>query len=57
MTFSGLPRPVYTRGAPTLGEDNFEVLTELGLAPAAIDALAADRVIGNRPVWLAPLPE
>ncbi len=57
MTFSGLPRPVYTRGAPTLGQDNFEVLTDLGLAPAAIEALEADRIIGTRPAWMAPLPE
>ena len=55
MTFSGLPRPVYTRGAPTLGQDNGEVLAALGLAPEEIRALAAERIIGTRPAWLAPI--
>ncbi len=52
MTFSGLPRPVYTRGAPTLGQDNQVVLTGLGLSPDEIAALAADSIIGTRPAWL-----
>jgi crotonobetainyl-CoA:carnitine CoA-transferase CaiB-like acyl-CoA transferase len=52
MTFSSMPRPVYRRPAPTLGEHNDAVLTELGLAADEIAALAADRVIGTRPVWL-----
>jgi crotonobetainyl-CoA:carnitine CoA-transferase CaiB-like acyl-CoA transferase len=52
MTFSALPRPVYRRAAPTLGQDNDEVLTELGLSADEIAALAADRIIGTRPAWL-----
>jgi crotonobetainyl-CoA:carnitine CoA-transferase CaiB-like acyl-CoA transferase len=52
MTYSAMPRPVYRRGAPTLGQDNVQVLTELGLTPGEIDALVADRIIGTRPVWL-----
>jgi crotonobetainyl-CoA:carnitine CoA-transferase CaiB-like acyl-CoA transferase len=52
MTYSALPRPVYRRGAPTLGQDNEQVLTELGLTPDEIQALAADRIIGTRPAWL-----
>jgi crotonobetainyl-CoA:carnitine CoA-transferase CaiB-like acyl-CoA transferase len=52
MTYSAMPRPVYRRGAPTLGQDNVQVLTELGLKPEEIEALAADRIIGTRPAWL-----
>jgi crotonobetainyl-CoA:carnitine CoA-transferase CaiB-like acyl-CoA transferase len=52
MTFSAMPRPVYTRAAPTLGQDNEQVLTELGLTADAIAALEADSIIGTRPAWL-----
>ena len=52
ITFSAIPRPVYTRGAPTLGQDNADVLAELGLTPGEIAALEADRIIGTRPVWM-----
>ena len=38
--------------APTLGQHNREVLTELGLDDAEIDRLEADGVIGTRPVGL-----
>ncbi len=42
--------PTYRRGAPGLGEHNREVLMEyLGKTDAQIDALAADRVIADRP--------
>ncbi len=54
MTFSALPRPIYTRGAPTLGQDNAAVLGELGLSPQEIEALTASKVIGTRPVWMSP---
>jgi crotonobetainyl-CoA:carnitine CoA-transferase CaiB-like acyl-CoA transferase len=47
-----MPRPVYRRPAPTLGEHNHEVLTELGLGEEEIAALEADQIIGTRPVWL-----
>jgi crotonobetainyl-CoA:carnitine CoA-transferase CaiB-like acyl-CoA transferase len=40
------------RPAPTLGEHNDEVLTELGLTPEAIDDLRASGLIGNRPTGL-----
>ena len=52
MTFSAMPRPVYRRAAPTLGEHNTEVLSELGLTAEEIDALTAEQVIGTRPAWL-----
>jgi crotonobetainyl-CoA:carnitine CoA-transferase CaiB-like acyl-CoA transferase len=52
MTFSAMPRPIYRRPAPTLGQHNVEVLSELGLGPEDIAALEADRIIGTRPVWL-----
>lgn len=52
MTFSALPRPVYRRPAPTLGQHNDEVLVELGVDEAERQRLAAERVIGTRPVWL-----
>ena len=52
MTFSAIPRPLYRRPAPTLGEHNTEVLTELGLSAEEILALEAEQVIGTRPVWL-----
>jgi crotonobetainyl-CoA:carnitine CoA-transferase CaiB-like acyl-CoA transferase len=38
----------HRRGAPTLGQHNEEVLTELGLTAAEIDALADEQVIGTR---------
>ncbi|MCU1379463.1 MAG: CoA transferase, partial [Acidimicrobiales bacterium] len=52
MTFSAMPRPLYRRPAPTLGQHNTEVLTELGLDADAIAALEADKVIGTKPAWL-----
>jgi crotonobetainyl-CoA:carnitine CoA-transferase CaiB-like acyl-CoA transferase len=52
MTFSALPRPVYRRPAPTLGQHNDEVLAELGLDEAERQRLADERIIGTRPVWL-----
>lgn len=52
VTFSAIPRPIYRRPAPTLGEHNAEVLTELGLDEVAIAGLEGDRVIGTRPAWL-----
>jgi crotonobetainyl-CoA:carnitine CoA-transferase CaiB-like acyl-CoA transferase len=44
---SWLPRP-----SPTIGQHNAEVLAEIGLSPAEIEALAADRIIGQRPTGL-----
>jgi crotonobetainyl-CoA:carnitine CoA-transferase CaiB-like acyl-CoA transferase len=52
MTYSALPRPVFRRSAPTLGQDNDAVLTELGLTPEEIQQLEKDRIIGTRPAWL-----
>jgi crotonobetainyl-CoA:carnitine CoA-transferase CaiB-like acyl-CoA transferase len=52
MTFSGMPRPLFWRAAPTLGQDNEEVLRGLGLSDADIAKLADDRIIGTRPVWM-----
>ena len=52
MTFSALPRPVYTRGAPTLGQDNDDVLASLGLKPEEVTELETEKIIGTRPVWL-----
>ena len=42
-----LPRP-----APTLGEHNDEVLTDLGLRPEEIAALRAAGIVGERPTGL-----
>jgi crotonobetainyl-CoA:carnitine CoA-transferase CaiB-like acyl-CoA transferase len=53
VTFSGLPRPVYTRGAPLLGQDNEAVLGELGLTAEEIAELASKQIIGTRPIWMA----
>jgi crotonobetainyl-CoA:carnitine CoA-transferase CaiB-like acyl-CoA transferase len=44
--FSATP-PALRRGAPRLGEHNREVLAELGLAPAEIEALMQRDVIGR----------
>jgi crotonobetainyl-CoA:carnitine CoA-transferase CaiB-like acyl-CoA transferase len=52
MTFSAMPRPIYRRPAPTLGEHNHEVLRELGLEDDAIKRLEDDKIIGTKPVWL-----
>jgi crotonobetainyl-CoA:carnitine CoA-transferase CaiB-like acyl-CoA transferase len=52
MTFSGMPRPLFWRAAPTLGQDNAEVLAELGVSDEGIAKLAEDRIIGTRPVWM-----
>lgn len=52
MTFSALPRPVYRRPAPTLGQHNAELLAELGLSDDDLARLAVERVIGTRPVWM-----
>jgi crotonobetainyl-CoA:carnitine CoA-transferase CaiB-like acyl-CoA transferase len=47
MRFSGGPQRLHRRHAPLLGEHNSELLAELGLDPADIDALAAAGVIGQ----------
>ena len=53
MDFSGLPRPLQGRPAPTLGEHNGAVLREeLGLSDAEIQALVDDKVIGTRPSFM-----
>jgi crotonobetainyl-CoA:carnitine CoA-transferase CaiB-like acyl-CoA transferase len=52
MTFSAMPRPIYRRPAPTLGEHNHEVLQELGLDAGAIKQLEDEKIIGTKPVWL-----
>ena len=46
VRFSSVPGP-HRRGAPTLGEHNAELLTELGVTPAEIAALADAGVIGD----------
>jgi crotonobetainyl-CoA:carnitine CoA-transferase CaiB-like acyl-CoA transferase len=52
MRFSGGPDRWFRRPAPTLGEHNEAVLgDELGLSRAELDALRADKVIGDRPAW------
>jgi crotonobetainyl-CoA:carnitine CoA-transferase CaiB-like acyl-CoA transferase len=38
----------HRRGAPTLGQHNREILTELGVSDDEIARLAEDGVIGNR---------
>jgi crotonobetainyl-CoA:carnitine CoA-transferase CaiB-like acyl-CoA transferase len=40
------------RAAPTIGQHNGEILRELGYTDAEIESLAADRVIGTRPIGL-----
>jgi crotonobetainyl-CoA:carnitine CoA-transferase CaiB-like acyl-CoA transferase len=52
MAFSAMPRPIYRRPAPTLGQHNAEVLAELGLTEADVATLAEDGLIGTRPAWL-----
>jgi crotonobetainyl-CoA:carnitine CoA-transferase CaiB-like acyl-CoA transferase len=52
MRFSGAPDRWFRRPAPTLGQHNDEVLgDELGLSRAELEALRADKVIGDRPAW------
>jgi crotonobetainyl-CoA:carnitine CoA-transferase CaiB-like acyl-CoA transferase len=46
MTFSRGPERVHARHAPLLGEHTAEVLAGLGLTPAELEALEADRIIG-----------
>jgi crotonobetainyl-CoA:carnitine CoA-transferase CaiB-like acyl-CoA transferase len=41
-------RAHHRRGAPTLGQQNEEILTELGLRPDEIRALEEAQVIGTR---------
>ncbi|OMC04926.1 CoA-transferase [Mycolicibacter heraklionensis] len=41
------PRRIHTSPAPLLGQHNHELLTELGLTPAEIAALAGDGIIGS----------
>jgi crotonobetainyl-CoA:carnitine CoA-transferase CaiB-like acyl-CoA transferase len=41
-----------TRPAPTLGQDNYELLEAVGMSEAEIKGLGADRVIGERPAGL-----
>ena len=40
------------RAAPTLGQHNHEILTDLGLSEEEIAALEADDLIGTRPLGL-----
>jgi crotonobetainyl-CoA:carnitine CoA-transferase CaiB-like acyl-CoA transferase len=47
MRFSRGPERLHARHAPLLGEHNGELLGELGLTPAEIDALEEDGVIGE----------
>jgi crotonobetainyl-CoA:carnitine CoA-transferase CaiB-like acyl-CoA transferase len=47
MRFSRGPARLHTRHAPLLGEHNAELLGELGLSRADIDALEADGIIGD----------
>jgi crotonobetainyl-CoA:carnitine CoA-transferase CaiB-like acyl-CoA transferase len=46
VRFSSVPDP-HRRGAATLGQHNAEVLAELGVSPADLDALADAGVIGD----------
>lgn len=41
------PRRIHTSPAPLLGQHNHELLTQLGLTPAEIAALAAEGIIGS----------
>jgi len=47
MRFSRGPGQLHTRPAPLLGEHNDELLDQLGLTKAEIDALEADGIIGR----------
>ena len=49
MRFSGGPALIHTNPAPTLGQHNRELLTELGLTEAEIADLQADGIIGEAP--------
>ncbi|MFZ1179573.1 MAG: CoA transferase [Mycobacterium sp.] len=49
MRFSGGPGLFHTQPAPSLGQHNREVLTELGLSPSDIADLEADGIIGRMP--------
>jgi crotonobetainyl-CoA:carnitine CoA-transferase CaiB-like acyl-CoA transferase len=47
MRFSGGPEKLHARRAPLLGENNVELLGQLGLTDAEIDTLETDGVIGR----------
>jgi crotonobetainyl-CoA:carnitine CoA-transferase CaiB-like acyl-CoA transferase len=47
MKFSGGPERVHQTAAPLLGQHNTELLGQLGLSEAEIDALEADGIIGS----------
>jgi crotonobetainyl-CoA:carnitine CoA-transferase CaiB-like acyl-CoA transferase len=47
MRFSGGPGAFHTHPAPTLGQHNHELLSELGLTPSEIADLEADGIIGQ----------
>ena len=49
MRFSGGPGVFHTHPAPTLGQHNHELLSELGLTPSEIADLEADGIIGRTP--------
>jgi crotonobetainyl-CoA:carnitine CoA-transferase CaiB-like acyl-CoA transferase len=53
IRFSGGPGLFHTNPAPTLGQHNHELLTELGLTPSEIADLEADGVIGSAPAMYA----
>lgn len=46
MRFSRGPSKLHRRHAPLLGEHSAELLAEIGLSPAELDALTADGIIG-----------
>jgi crotonobetainyl-CoA:carnitine CoA-transferase CaiB-like acyl-CoA transferase len=54
--YTGLPFPAtspwFTAPAPLLGQDNDELLGQLGFSAEELDGLRADQVIGNRPMGL-----
>jgi crotonobetainyl-CoA:carnitine CoA-transferase CaiB-like acyl-CoA transferase len=49
MRLSGGPGRFHTNAAPTLGQHNHELLTELGLTPAEIADLEAGGIVGGAP--------